>query len=393
MLPTHALDYQLPDELIATEAAVPRDAARLLVARRSGQLLHHAIVRDLPSYLNPGDLLILNNTMVVPAWLEGHRVGTGGKVNGLYLRTRPHETEERWVILLRGKHLHEGVRLRFEPFAERAAFAAPRNGEAPHPFPEPGPDCVQVELLGKVSDEPGAWVVRVVERPDASGLALLDRVGSTPVPPYIRHVRKAHQQPVEVEADRRQYQTVYADASTLRTGLGSVAAPTAGLHFTPELLAALDSRGVRRASVALHVGSGTFKPIDAEFVEEHQIHAEWCSVGQDVIEQIREARARGGRVVAVGTTVARALETYAMREEAGEPWRAWVETKLLIAPGHRWRWVDGLMTNFHLPRSSLLALVAAFLEPGLPALLDLYREAIAQRYRFYSYGDAMLIVP
>ncbi len=388
MLLTQELDYVLPDGRIATQPAEPRDSARLMAVRRSGEVIRHAIVRDLGEFLRSGDLLIVNASKVLPAWLEGHRVGTGGKINGLYLGMRTTPAGEHWVVMLRGKHLHEGVRIWFE----RNDWEVRRPpGEPQAHDPSRG---IEVELIERVADEPGAWLVRLHKSPDApGGVALLERTGSAPVPPYIRHARKAVGLPLEMAEDQNRYQTVYADSGTVRDGLGSVAAPTAGLHFTTELLRRLEAQGVERRSVTLHVGSGTFKPIETDFVEEHPIHSEWCSMEPEVLEAILATRKRGGRVIAVGTTAARTIESYARRHEEGKPWATWIETRLLITPGHRWRWIDGLMTNFHLPQSSLLALTAAMFEGGVPALMSLYREAIEKGYRFYSYGDAMLILP
>lgn len=388
MLLTQDLDYVLPESLIATQPAEPRDKARLMVVRKSGELIRHAIVRDLGEFLRQGDLMLVNASKVLPAWLEGHRVGTGGKINGLYLGMRTSPEGESWIVMLRGKHLHEGVRIWFQrhDWEVRPPAGSPQVHD-----PSKG---VEVELVERVLDEPGAWLVRLHKRPETpNGLALLERLGTAPVPPYIRHARKALGQHMELEGDTESYQTVYADSSTIRDGLGSVAAPTAGLHFTPELLAQLDAMGVRRANVTLHVGSGTFKPVETDVVEEHPIHSEWCSMGRDVIELIHATRERGGRVIAVGTTAARTIENYALRHAQGAPWSEWVETKMLITPGYHWRWIDGMMTNFHLPQSSLLAMTAAMFDGGVPTIMKLYAEAIAKEYRFYSFGDAMLILP
>lgn len=388
MLPTQDLDYVLPEALIATHPAQPRDAARLLVARKNGAVVRHAAVRELPEFFRKGDLLIFNSSAVLPAWLEGHRVGTGGKINGLYLGMRANPSAEFWIVMLRGKHLHEGVRIWFERHDWEAR--TPPGTPRPHD-PNKG---VEVELVERVADEPGAWLVRLNKGAHTpGGLELLQRLGTAPVPPYIRHARKARGLSMELPDDADRYQTIYADPATIRDGLGSVAAPTAGLHFTPELLAKIDAMGVQRAAVTLHVGSGTFKPVETDFVEEHPIHAEWCSMSRPVIDAIHTTRERGGRIIAVGTTAARTIETYAQRQAEGLPWAEWIETRLLITPGHRWRWIDALLTNFHLPQSSLLALTAAMFDGGVPALRALYDEAIAKEYRFYSFGDAMLILP
>ncbi|MGH7133707.1 MAG: S-adenosylmethionine:tRNA ribosyltransferase-isomerase, partial [Phycisphaerales bacterium] len=212
----------------------------------------------------------------------------------------------------------------------------------------------------------------------------------TPLPPYIRAARKRHGVEVDDAVDRAAYQTVYARGDELSAG--SVAAPTAGLHFTPDLLAMLSAKGVDRAEVVLHVGTGTFKPVDTEFVEQHPMHAEWCTAPAATTAAMARARFSGGRVFAVGTTSARTLESFTQAELTPNADAShW--TRILITPGYQWRHIDGLMTNFHLPRSTLLAMVAALLPGGAAQLLDVYREAIVKGYRFYSYGDAMLVAP
>lgn len=405
MLRLEELDYDLPEGLIATTPAEPRDSARLCVIARSGNdPSGHAQVRDLPQFLRAGDLLVLNTTSVLPAWLEGTRAGTGGKFNGLYLgpgtwtaATNGHASttfDAVWIVMLRGGHLREGAVLSVG-------------------------DGVMLELLGRDEQEPGAWLVGVrvertrmplaqvavsdsasdkseAERNEAAEtsetLTLLQRVGLTPIPPYIRKARKDAGLNIDDATDRGRYQTIFANAGTIHDGLGSVAAPTAGLHFTPGLLAELDRIGVQRASVVLHVGPGTFRPVETAIVEDHPIHSEWCSMSNETIEAIRRTRESGGRVVCVGTTGARVVETYAQRAENGLPYEEWIETRILITPGYRWRWTDGLLTNFHLPRSTLMAMVATLLEGGVPRLKSVYDDAIRERYRFYSYGDAMLVL-
>jgi S-adenosylmethionine:tRNA ribosyltransferase-isomerase len=223
--------------------------------------------------------------------------------------------------------------------------------------------------------------------PGRSSVEMLEELGWTPLPPYILRSRRAAAEPADEARDRERYQTVYARAP------GSVAAPTAGLHFTPALLDALAERGVRRADVVLHVGAGTFRPIESEFVEEHPMHAEWCSMDAVAIEAVRATRASGARVVPVGSTAARTLESYAAALEGGRAAPASLLTRLLITPGYRFKWTDGLLTNFHLPRSTLLALVAAMLPgEGVEAIKRAYAHAVAERYRFYSFGDACLIL-
>jgi S-adenosylmethionine:tRNA ribosyltransferase-isomerase len=241
-------------------------------------------------------------------------------------------------------------------------------------------------------------VVEVVDQEGkGAGGGLLERVGLTPLPPYILAARRHQEVEVADEEDRAGYQTVYSRGAGAGDERGSVAAPTAGLHFTPELLARLEAMGVERAAVTLEVGLGTFKPVEAEFVEDHAMHAEWCVVPRETARAISRARGRGGRVIAVGTTSARVLESFASVEEMLERGEAGVSTRILITPGYRFRNVDGLMTNFHLPRSTLMAMVAAFVErdgagDGVARLRGVYREALERGYRFYSYGDAMIVL-
>lgn len=390
MLRTADLDYDLPAELIAPEPVSPRDSARMLVVSRSDPgRLEDRIVRDLPDLLRPGDLLVFNTSRVVAARLTGRRVPApadgrrrrpasdappagGGRVEGLFLRA-PSNTE--WVVMLRAGRCRPGDRVELDDAGGSASG-------------------VSLELLERsTGDDPGAWRVRVIgaPAPGASGdhgwEEVLSRVGTTPLPPYILRARRQRGQASDEAADRAAYQTVYAGES------GSVAAPTAGLHFTPGLLSRLAAAGVERAQVVLHVGPGTFKPVTAEVVEDHEMHAERCSIAPGELERIARARAEGRRVIAVGTTTVRALEAYA-REAAGTgrvP--ASLETRLLIAPGRAPAWVDGLMTNFHLPRSTLMALVASLLAGGVEQLKRAYAHAAAARYRFYSFGDAMLVLP
>jgi S-adenosylmethionine:tRNA ribosyltransferase-isomerase len=392
MLPTAALDYQLPPDAIATKPVEPRDAAKLLVTRRDQPTsIEHRHVRDLPELLNPGDAIVFNTTRVLPARFFGTRVGTGGKVEGLYLRDIPVDRaqslagELRWQILLKAQHA--------QPGSTYDLTTAPDALEPKHAG-------VRLTLIDRDPDAPGAWIARVE---NSLGLLttepILERLGSTPLPPYILKARKDHSdQHWAEQLDRAAYQTVYAKPESHGA---SVAAPTAGLHFTPELLQRLEARGVRRIDVVLHVGVGTFKPIDAQFVDQHPMHSEWCSMTADAIAAVRETRAGGGRVLAVGTTSVRTLETYAqivegrgVEDHHQSPDS--VDTRLLITPGYRYRWSDLILTNFHLPKSTLMALVAARLStlpsPAVSRLQQIYREALAQRYRFYSYGDAMLIL-
>jgi S-adenosylmethionine:tRNA ribosyltransferase-isomerase len=340
---TVAFDFDLPDALIAQHPVEPRDASRLLVVHRRSGTWEHRVFRDLPDLLTPGDLLVRNNTRVVPARLVGRRESTGGAWEGLFLRALPDRT---WEILSKTR-------------------GRPRTGE----YVVVG-NGLRLELLGK--DDSGRWTVRPDSIEPAS--AVLERHGVVPLPPYIR-------KGVEGEGDRSRYQTVFAAID------GSVAAPTAGLHFTDDLFRRLDVRGIDRVDLTLHVGLGTFRPIEVERIEDHRLHAEWATLGIEAAGRINRARAEGGRIVAVGTTSARTLET-AARDGLIAPFDG--ETSLYIRPGHSFQAVDGLLTNFHLPRSSLLVLVAAL--AGYDLMRAAYAEAIREDYRFYSYGDAMLII-
>jgi S-adenosylmethionine:tRNA ribosyltransferase-isomerase len=345
-LPIAAFDYSLPPELIAQAPAEPRDSARLLVIPRDGGPLRHDIFRHLGRYLAPGDLLVLNRTRVLPARLVGHRADTGrARVELLLLRP---ERAGVWEALGRpGRRLRPGTPLVF------------------------GAGLLRAEVVARTAH--GTLQVRFVP-PEI--LPLLDQVGQVPLPPYIRGWQGAPER----------YQTVYADTP------GSAAAPTAGLHFTPELLAALQAQGIGVAYLVLHVGLDTFRPVVEEDARAHRMHQEYCSVPDEVVGAIAAARARAGRVIAVGTTVVRALETAALAAErhgtALASYTGW--TDLYITPGYRFRAIDGLITNFHLPRSTLLLLVSALI--GRERLLAAYAEAIAHRYRFYSFGDATLIL-
>jgi S-adenosylmethionine:tRNA ribosyltransferase-isomerase len=365
MLRTSDLDYQLPDELIATRPEEPRDSARLLVIDRDEPSRAEAtIVRDLPSFLREGDLLIFNDSRVLPARLSGVRRSTGGRIGGLFLYEH---APGRWEALLRSNgRLRAGDVIDLED----------AHGER---------TTVSMTLLER-ADEGWLAEVRDESRPshEPAGV-VLGRIGATPLPPYILFARRQRHESIPDEEDRDWYQTVYADA----THTGSVAAPTAGLHFTPSLLKWLGDAGVGMARVTLHVGAGTFKPIEVDTVEDHPIHAEWAETPSATLDAVRETRARGGRVVCVGTTSARALES--APESAADGWLG--ETRLLITPGYRWKRLDGLLTNLHLPRSTLLAMVGALFPRGVDNLRPLYERAVRDRFRFYSYGDAMLILP
>ena len=345
---TDDFDYHLPKELIAQHPSPRRDESRLLVLHRESGAIEHRRFRDVVGYLEAGDLLVLNDTKVIPARLVGHR-STGGRVE-LLLVAPAEGTAWRAMVKCRGR-LREGEAFDVEGGALRCVYRGRTDAG---------------EALVSFGLEAGAL------------LAALGRVGRAPLPPYIK--RPKDHDP-DREADLARYQTVYARQS------GAIAAPTAGLHFTPDVLAALDARGVRRTTVTLHVGLGTFKPVTAERVEDHDMHAEWFRLPPEAVEAVDATRAAGRRVVAVGTTATRVLEAAARAEAAG-PLSGW--TDLFIVPGFDFRLTDALITNFHLPRSTLLMLVAAL--AGRETLLAAYREAIRQRYRFYSYGDAMLIL-
>jgi len=360
------LDYDLPAELIATTPAEPREAARLLVVSRSDpSRLEHRRVWDLPGLLGPGDLMVFNTSRVVPARFEGVRLDTGGRVRGLILEADPRDPSV-CSAMLRSRRFRAGAPVELEN------AGGERTG-------------VVLTLIEPDPSEGGAWRCRCEKGGKPIGaFDAMEIAGRTPLPPYILSARKSRHEAIEAEGDRERYQTVYADPAAS----GSVAAPTAGLHFTDDLLSQLADRGVGRADTVLHVGTGTFKPVETEVLEDHPMHTERCSMG-DAGGAIEQARKTGGRVIAVGTTTARTLESFAPLAEPPE----WLATDLLIAPGHAWRAADGLMTNFHLPRSTLLALVASLFPEGAPRLLEIYAEAVGAGYRFYSYGDAMLVLP
>lgn len=343
------LDYELPDELVARHPTTERDGARLLVVERSA--LIDSWVRTLPERLSPADLLVVNDSKVLSARVEARREPSGGRVELLFLSALSGgaEGQERFEALGRAsKPLRPGTRL----------VAAPAGADPLH--------AVVVERAGD-----GTLVLDV--RAPGGVFAWLAAHGEVPLPPYMDRAADA--------ADRVRYQTVYAAA------IGSVAAPTAGLHLTEAALTQLRANGVRLARVTLHVGLGTFKPVTVDDLDDHPMHEERCTVSADVVDAIAETRARGGRVVAVGTTTVRTLESAAVGAADGQVRAFDQATRLLIQPGYRFRVVDALLTNFHQPRSTLLALVGAFV--GVQRLKDAYAAAVARRYRFLSYGDAM----
>jgi S-adenosylmethionine:tRNA ribosyltransferase-isomerase len=341
--PTYTLadfDFQLPPELIAQHPAAERSASRLLDGR--GVLPIDRVFRELPSLLLPGDLLVFNDTQVIKARLFGEKPATGGAVEALVERILPNN----------------------EVLAHLRASKAPKPGGT-LAF---GGGAFEAEVLGRAGPDDALFHLRFPSDP----LALLQQHGHVPLPPYITHADAAE--------DIERYQTVFAERP------GAVAAPTASLHFDAGVLAALESRGVGRAQVTLHVGAGTFQPVRSENLDEHRMHSEWFEVPQSTVAAIEAAKARGGRVVAAGTTTLRALESAALggRLQAGAR-----DTDLFIRPGFQFHVVDTLVTNFHLPRSTLLMLVSAF--AGYDQVRALYRHAIEARYRFFSYGDSMLL--
>jgi S-adenosylmethionine:tRNA ribosyltransferase-isomerase len=333
-------DYHLPEGLIAQHPAAVRDQSRLLVLGRADGAVSHRRFFDLPEYLVSGDTMVFNDTRVIPARLIGCKTGSGGKVEVFLLHRL---AEDRWEALVRpGRKLRPETKVTFS-------------------------DELACEILA-VTDF-GGRIVRFLY--DGIFEEILDRLGETPLPPYI-HSRLT---------DKERYQTVYAKER------GSAAAPTAGLHFTAELLEKLKSRGINLAFVTLHVGLGTFRPVSAEDITSHKMHREFYSVPPETAAIVNRTRESGGRIVAVGTTAVRTLETAAAtgRLEAGSGW-----TEIFIYPGYSFRMVDALITNFHLPKSTLLMLISAF--AGRENVLAAYRTAVAENYRFFSFGDAMLIL-
>jgi S-adenosylmethionine:tRNA ribosyltransferase-isomerase len=347
-------DYILPSGQIAQNPVRPRDHSRLLVVTSQNSHEHH-IFYELAELLQPGDLLVFNNTRVIPARLYGKTV-TGGQIEVLLLEEG--EDPQIWLALVKpGKRFKPGSEIEF--------------GQVLLPDGK-----TRLDLTATVVDRDEATGGRYLRFNLPVGTSLvqvLEQLGQTPLPPYI----------TDSQADPEQYQTVYASQP------GSAAAPTAGLHFTPELLARLEEKGIRQVFLTLHVGVGTFRPVEVEDITHHAMHGEWLDLSSEVVEAIRETKLSGGRVIAVGTTATRALEGAAAANGKLEPYCG--KTDLFIYPGYQWRVVEGLITNFHLPRSSLMMLVSALL--GRQRLLSLYQDAIAQNYRFYSFGDAMLILP
>jgi len=336
---TQDFDYELPPEYIAQTPLEPRDSSKLLVLSRKDGSITHSVFHDIGNYLHPGDLLVVNKTRVIPARIYAHKP-TGGKVEILLLRKN---ADGSWLALLGGKRLKAGMHLSIER----------------------GP---QVEIM---AEEDGANRVVRFSQPVEK---FLPAIGNTPLPPYIHKKLR----------DPERYQTIYGKVA------GSAAAPTAGLHFTETLIRSLKSGGVGYAEVLLHVGLDTFAPVREENVEEHPIHREWCQVSEETVRQVRATKRGGGRVIAVGTTTVRTLESAARDVPNDEVIRSYEEmTDLFILPGYPFRVVDALITNFHLPKSTLIMLVSAF--AGWENIRSAYEVAKEKRYRFYSFGDAMFI--
>ena len=342
------LEYELPEDRIATSPASPRDSARMLVVHRDDNRIEHRRVADIGNYLNQGDLLCMNDTAVLPARLVGERADSGGRIEGLYLNS----IDGLWRVRLKSNgRLRAGIRINLSgpQGISGAMMLVERDGDGWHVEPEKG--------------------------------TTLEAIGHTPIPPYILKARR--QQAPSDEQDRAWYRTVFQDPDHA----GSVAAPTAGFHFTPELLEQLSSKGVDQTHVTLNVGAGTFAPIATDNLEDHVMHEESWSVGADALGRIEAQSSRPGRLIAVGTTSVRVLESLP-EPLPREPVSG--TTDLMISPPWTFRHVDGLLTNFHLPCSTLLALVAAM--TGLDVLMKAYSDAVQRGYRFYSYGDAMLIL-
>lgn len=343
--------YELPDELIAKEPPEQRDGAKLLVLNRAEQTIEHQTIRDLPALLRKGDRLVLNDTRVVPARIIGYRTATGGKWEGLFLR-RGEGRDWHFISQTRGRLLA----------GETVTLTSIHDPDGTPPL--------DVKLVDRDAD--GVW--RAQPESDDDAFELLQRYGTVPLPPYM-------QRKVAADSDWERYQTTFAATP------GSVAAPTAGLHFTPELLAECADRGIDHSQVTLHVGIGTFRPISVDRLSDHDMHSEWCELSEATAAELRKTKADGGRVVSVGTTSVRTLET-AARSGSIESWSG--ETNLFIRPPYEFQAIDCLLTNFHLPKSTLLVLVSAL--AGTDFAKEAYRIAVEHRYRFFSYGDAMLIL-
>lgn len=335
-----AYDYELPSDRIAQDPVTPRDTSRLLVIDQNRTLQHHHFY-DLPKFLQAGDLLVFNNTKVIPARMYGHKI-SGVPVEILLMEPIGHD---RWLALVKpGKRLPIGSTIIFAENVKATVEGIETTTRAR-------------ELQFHIPD-------------DADLDKIIDQLGQIPLPPYVTD---SHTEP-----DR--YQTIYAEIS------GAIAAPTAGLHFTDRLFEELQAQGIDKAFVTLHVGIGTFRPVETEDITQHVMHNEWCEVPEETIAKIQATKARGGRVIGVGSTVARSLESSNFQAFKGK-------TNLMIYPGYEWKVLDGMVTNFHLPKSTLLMMVSSFLgKDGRKLLMSVYQEAIAKEYRFYSFGDAMLML-
>lgn len=338
---TSDFDYELPERFIAQTPVEPRDSAKLLVLDRQSDGIRHQKFRDLGNFILPGDLLVFNETRVIRARLLGKKILTGGKVEILLLRQHD---ELAWEVLVKGKGLISGKRVRIE-------------------------GGLEAEILS-VLEGP-----RRVVRFDLPIEPMLDNIGHVPLPPYIHSVL----------SDPERYQTIFANQP------GSAAAPTAGLHFTPALMEELSNKGIRFVTLTLHIGLDTFGPVKEESPQDHKIHSEWCQLSSAAAEEINLTKARGGRIIAVGTTSVRTLESAAVSAGEGQiiaPYDG--STNLFILPGYEFKFVDAIVTNFHLPKSTLIMLVSAF--AGRHKIMSAYRIAKENNYRFYSFGDAMLIL-
>jgi S-adenosylmethionine:tRNA ribosyltransferase-isomerase len=342
-------NYDLPEAQIAQSPAVPRDSSRLLVVEAEHH--RHHIFRELPELLQPGDLLVMNNTQVIPARLIGRKLSKNSAL-AVEVLLLEEQDDHHWLALVKpGRRLKPGSQIE---------FGQPESG-------------LMIKATVLETDLATRGRILCFDLPAGDRLInYLDRLGQLPLPPYITSTTTAPEQ----------YQTVYSDRP------GAVAAPTAGLHFTPDLLTELADKGIQHCFVTLHVGVGTFRPVEVDHIQDHTMHQEWLEISAQTVAQIQQTQAQGGRIIAVGTTVVRALETAA---QSGHLQPFCGKTNLFIFPGYRWQVVEGMITNFHLPRSSLLMLVSALI--GRERLLDLYQTAIAAQYRFYSFGDAMLILP
>ena len=341
-------DFELPPERIALRPVAPRDAAKMLVVDGEAPFADRT-VRDLPEILRPGDVLVFNDTRVIPAQLEGERVREGGSGAAIGATLHKRIDTRRWQAFVRNaKRLREGDRIE---------------------FPE------GVSAIAETRADDGSWTLAF--EGDEPVELLLQRAGAIPLPPYIAGKRPAD------ERDASDYQTLFADKA------GAVAAPTAALHFTPELVARLDAAGIARETLTLHVGAGTFLPVKADDTADHRMHAEWGEISPEAAERLNAARAEGRRVIAVGTTSLRLLESAAGEDRRIAAFSG--DTDIFITPGYAFRAVDGLMTNFHLPKSTLMMLVSALM--GRERMMAAYHHAIANEYRFYSYGDSSLLLP